>query len=124
MAAEGTPIAPKTIAIWKAMVDQVVQLGDLADRAADVLPPDEAQRTRELLSDVLVTLATQAVPQLLAEREEMLEMLREVEWSKPVGVDGCIDACPACLGQKPWRNERGDTGGGHAPDCRLAAFLR
>lgn len=67
-----------------------------------------------------------AVPVLLAEREEMLAVLREVEW----GGGGM--RCPSCgsteveaaramekYGQRPVFGLHG-----HAPDCRLAALLR
>lgn len=55
--------------------------------------------------------------------QEALSVLREVEWSARVGVNGCVSACPACLRQKPWSDEHGQSGGGHAPDCRLAKLI-
>ncbi len=51
-----------------------------------------------------------------AEREDLLALLREVEWVPGSGRDESYLCCPACGGVKE--------DDGHAPDCRLAAFLR
>lgn len=62
----------------------------------------------------------EAVTSLLAEREEMLSLLREVEWAN----EG--DHCPACGWANPETREPSDPPHikfGHAPDCRLA-FLK
>lgn len=62
---------------------------------------------------------------LLAEREEMLFLLREVEWADNSGDE--YDArCPCCCGASPAPRKYGDRapGEGHAADCRLDAFLR
>lgn len=60
-------------------------------------------------------IAHEAVPALLAEREEVLALLREVEWSATIDQNaGGEHACPECFCGEPE---------GHAPDCRLAAFL-
>jgi hypothetical protein len=61
-----------------------------------------------------------AVPALLAERAELLALLREVEWAPSMASDTDLmgedyDRCPKCL------MERRDA---HAPGCRLAAALR
>lgn len=48
-------------------------------------------------------------------REEMLALLRKIQWQGDISEGAGDDAlCPACLGT-PQR--------GHGPDCRLAAFL-
>lgn len=44
---------------------------------------------------------------------ELIEMLRSLEWSRP--VRGIGDTCPVCDGV--------EDGGGHKPDCTLAALL-
>ena len=54
----------------------------------------------------------EGVPTLLAEREDMIALLRYVEWAG--FVDG-NSACPVCS-NAPVE--------GHASDCGLAAFLR
>jgi hypothetical protein len=51
---------------------------------------------------------------LLAEREELIGLLREVEWSGS-GPSGYARFCPACPGEST---------NGHHPSCRLAAYLR
>lgn len=61
--------------------------------------------------------ADEAVPSLLAEREEMLAVLREVEW-KGVGGDSEVGFWPAC----PCCGRGRDVG--HAAGCRLAASIR
>lgn len=55
---------------------------------------------------------------------EALSVLREVEWSRPGGADGCLYTCPSCHRPKPWTSDRGITLDGHSPDCRLAALLK
>jgi hypothetical protein len=52
---------------------------------------------------------------LLAERKEMLELLREVEWA--MGING-LHACPVCLEMKYL-----DKKPLHTRDCRLAAMI-
>jgi hypothetical protein len=68
-----------------------------------------------------------AVPALLSEREEMLALLRGLEWVGPDTQGGW--SCPSCTADASvrWVPERQDSEvipGTHAPDCRLAAFLR
>lgn len=94
------PIDPKKIAEWRALADAATH----GTPAWDDLAPVDA--------DFLRT-ARVAVPALLAEREEMLALLRAMQWAVPQGM---ARVCPSC---------RGVFGeGGHTPDCRLAAFLR
>jgi len=92
----------------------------------------------------LVLAARAAVPALLAEREEMLALLREVEWGgtdepSSEGPGGRYCPHPKCIGPEPWHDVacplgiflgtapmcrcgqmRGEA---HAHDCRLAALL-
>lgn len=49
-----------------------------------------------------------------ARLDEALAVLREAEWARPGGVDGCLDLCPSCRGRQR---------DGHAPNCRLAALI-
>lgn len=60
---------------------------------------------------------------LYREREEMLAVLRGIEWSAPAGSDGEEGACPIC---HRWRPCSGPPtpGFAHSPDCRLDALLR
>lgn len=60
--------------------------------------------------------AREALPALLAEREEMLAVLREVEWNG----DSAVFECPICRGE--W-DDLHHFGQQHAPNCRLAALL-
>lgn len=73
--------------------------------------------------------------ELLAERSELLALLREMEWSADLYADAGNEICPACRGARPGSDAADEVsefpliGGaprpvGHAPDCRLAAFLR
>jgi hypothetical protein len=70
-----------------------------------------------------------AVSVLLSERDALLSLLREVEWSGPPLTVQPLRTCPACRGVHPdefdanagWVSGRERRG--HAPDCRLAAFL-
>lgn len=91
--------------------------------------------------------AGDALPELLAEREESLALLsecvvlkreaaanwraalallREVEWVGKGEVNP--RHCPVCLGLKPGDSRSlfgiDDERDGHAPDCRLAAMLK
>lgn len=82
---------------------------------------EAAERSKKELARVLVsTSATpDAMAALLVEREEMLAVLREVEWK---GCEEDYDTemgsvfreggCPVCRGAV------------HYPDCRLAALLK
>lgn len=77
-------------------------------------------------------LARESVPALLTEREEMIALLRDIEWSGEEYLDYDLShsACPTCRGIDPSEIEddydRGKASDanlriGHAPDCRLAA---
>jgi hypothetical protein len=56
-----------------------------------------------------------ALTEILAERAELIALLREVEWGQNVDDgDWGERACPLCHSLED---------GGHAPDCRLAAAL-
>lgn len=72
-------------------------------------------------------LIAEALPALLAEREEMLAVLRKVEWSATRGTYE-QEACPVCGAGRYDPPEPGplrdDNRVGHAPDCRLAALLK
>jgi hypothetical protein len=68
----------------------------------------------------------EAVSTLLVEREEMLALLREIQWAD--NSDGeYTPECPCCGGTNPDRPVRysptGRRGTGHMSDCLLAAFL-
>ncbi len=47
------------------------------------------------------------------------EMLEQLEWQSFAGEHGFIANCPMCGGAKP-----DVLGGGHEPDCELAALLK
>lgn len=47
------------------------------------------------------------------------EMLERLEWQSFAGEHGFIANCPMCGGAKP-----DVLGGGHEPDCELAALLK
>jgi hypothetical protein len=76
--------------------------------------------------------AVEALPLLLAEREETLALLREVEWggTGSTDYDEVEPCCPSCGGFKPnpqARQVSPQTGEpfrfGHAPDCRVRVLL-
>ena len=58
-----------------------------------------------------------AIPALLAEREEMLALLRSLEC-------GAENTCPSCRATVSRGGHENDTLGEHMPDCLLAAMLR
>ena len=65
-----------------------------------------------------------AVSEWIAEREEMLAVLREVEWRGP----GWSASCPSCDNLREFDIDHAahvnpGVVPGHAPDCRLAALL-
>lgn len=105
------PTIPKAkIEEWKALC---AEMDELVARG-------EAQDMRRTLNRA-GALAS-AVPALLAEREGLLSLLREVEWRAGTawalheqGTQPNRPACPVC-----WAEDED----GHAPDCRLAAFLK
>ena len=103
-------IDPKKIAEWKAYLLQPRLL-----RCSEMLSDEEVRAMRALYD---------AVPALLAEREEGLSLLRLLEWS---GEDA---TCPCCEGYRPDTDPAWLVANtvnpkiGHGPlDCRLAAFL-
>src|SRR6266498_672669 len=68
-----------------------------------------------------IAAAREAVPALLAEREELLALLQEIEWS---GTEDGQEVCPACRGHRePPPGDLSAYGArhGHAPDCRIDA---
>lgn len=85
------PIDPKKIDEWKRLAQ--FERSDGLDR----------RELREMAGAALA---------LLSEREEMLSLLRELEWS--ADHDEYPDCCPICHCAEPKT---------HAPDCRLAALL-
>lgn len=109
------PIDPKKIAEWD---------GYFAALAARDVDEDEY---REHLADM----ALDAIPDLIAERSELLALLREVEWKGPEyrpgeQVDPVRRECPVCGGVRgplPERSPLADIEG-HVVGCGLAAFLR
>lgn len=76
----------------------------------------------------LAGLASEAFPALLAERDELLALLREIQWADNSG-DEYTAECPCCGGTSPVSAanhdyDPNDRDISHRPDCRLAAFLR
>jgi hypothetical protein len=112
------PIDPKQAVEWKSDAEEIVrEQTDLDARDANSA---DRNRAFDLNAPIAMDLAREAVPALLAEREEMLAVLREVEWSARADVIDEVpieeaQACPACLAIQRT---------GHAPGCRLAALLR
>jgi len=96
-------IDPKKIEEWEALV--------AITREADKVG------AREAGNESFFTMVLEALPILLSERKEMLDLLREIQWrgrdGGPLTDERC---CPVC------DEERGC--GGHQADCRLAAFLK
>jgi hypothetical protein len=84
-------------------------------------PRDDAARLRYV---ALCALVAGDVPALLADREELIALLREVEWkgTAPPGYeqDG-LSYCPCCAG---CRDPAAGWPVGHTPSCPLAAALR
>lgn len=99
-----TAIDPKKIAEWEAQADELQNL---------VLAPDGKDRENAARGVLLTDNLVQAGVALLAERKELLALLREVEWRG--GFEHSDAYCPICGADKD--------DGKHAPDCRLAAFL-
>jgi hypothetical protein len=67
----------------------------------------------------------QALPALLFERDELIALLREIQWAAVAGY-----RCPICRGRRPGtlshydlQDPGLDHSEGHAPDCRLARAL-
>ncbi len=88
------------------------------------LPRLQGLAANVTLSPAEAVEAARALPALLTEREELLALLREVEWS------AWLNSCPSCGGLKimpedapPGLREKYATQVGHQPRCRLAAFL-
>jgi hypothetical protein len=96
-------IDPKKIAEWKVAVFLAMH-GE-----------DQVESTNEL-----GITAREAIPDLLAERAEMLALLRDVEWSDR---DHVQRRCCRFCGEYAPEGDRDDSLG-HALDCRLAAFLK
>jgi hypothetical protein len=74
---------------------------------------------------VLIEMARHVVPALLFERDELIALLRELEWAAVAGYK-----CPICRGRRPGtlspydlQDPGLDHSEGHAPDCRLARAL-
>lgn len=125
------PIDPKKIEEWRAtylrVVGTMAESPDVARIVAEAFPALLAER-EEILSalaplvrdigDPIPEMVRRAVEWGLARdgaREEMLALLRKIQWQGDISEGAGNDAlCPACLGT-PQR--------GHGPDCRLAAFL-
>jgi hypothetical protein len=59
----------------------------------------------------------EGVTDLLAEREELIGLLREIEWVA-ANTDRDRAWCPSCKGVGSIRGH-----GGHHPNCRLAALI-
>ena len=117
-------IDPKKVAEWMKVAVEVRLL---------VLAPAEKDRENAARGLALGATLAQAGVLLLAEREELFALLREVEWTDiaPDHAEEPIRMCPCCRrishadvmearghGRMVHRGESG-----HAPDCRLAAFL-
>lgn len=66
-------------------------------------------------------LEIEAIGSLLAERAELLAILRGIEWSET----GDFASCPVCGGLSPEfaKTPKADLVG-HETDCKLAAFLK
>jgi hypothetical protein len=106
-------IDPKKIAEWR-------ELLAIAQRPVE----DDFLKALERGRQIGV-LACEAVPALLSERDELIALLREVEWAAVAGY-----RCPICHGRRPGtlshydlQDPGLDRSEGHAPDCRLGAFL-
>lgn len=95
-------IDPKKIAEWKE---------DVQETTAEAWPFEVRPLLRRLGRGVMA---------LLSERDDLIGLLREIEWRGWTGVSEdpvTTAACPTCRA----RTRNGVDG--HAPDCRLAAFL-
>ena len=93
---------------------------DLFDHLG-VTPVGEWIRIEKREGETL-TLRRASAPDWPAEREALLSLLREVEWTGNVHGDSYL--CPLCDGQDPEHHDDLDRHAGHRPDCRLAAALR
>jgi hypothetical protein len=106
-------IDPKKIEEWRAAAEDAPPEPYRSDYILDERPGGteiEALR-RDERADRFYASAREAIPALLAEREEMLALLREIE-ERGAGDGEETGICPACQRR------------GHTPsDCRLAAFL-
>lgn len=125
-------IDPKRIAEWKAREEHGEAID--AEQAQCIYDRFLDARTdlRRAIRDALRS-AREPVPALLTEREEMLAVLRSVEWVEHVCGDRYDKRCPACGGSlidAQAANERRPAHAkwpertGHVADCRLAALLR
>lgn len=111
------PIDPKKIEEWKELLRVGgLPYGSTSGKGGYVVPGDIWNETE------FIPAACEALPLLLSEREEMLALLREIEWGGitiPVpdatGVEYECPMCPIC-GRAPIQ--------GHTLDCRLAALLK
>lgn len=105
-------VDPGTIAQWRADAELVQRVGT-------------TRRFEPGVFDGMDRLAAAGVA-LLAEREEMLALLREIQWADNSGGEYTPE-CPCCAGTNPDRPVRysstGRRGTGHMSDCRLAAFI-
>lgn len=114
------PIPKAKIEEWTAMLARIFPLGGMVTGA------------RERAASEAPALAA-AASALLSEREEILALLREVEWVPD--SEGFARWCPSCAGQEPTakspaREESFDPHRrpqrlhriGHADHCRLAAL--
>ncbi len=99
------------------------------------IDPKKIEEYRTIESDtegdtsLRLHLYQQAVPALLAEREELIALLREVEWAD--NSDG-IRMCVVCAGINPEDYEKARRlwcyylpgRRGHTANCELGAFLK
>lgn len=79
----------------------------IVDAESGYLPPD-------LATAEFIAAAREAVPMLLAEREELIALLRRIEYVET----GDNNVCPVC--EEHFDDLRNYP---HKPDCKLAAFL-
>jgi hypothetical protein len=117
------PISASRIAEWKAQAHDLVRESVALD-ARDASTGDR-NRSFDLNAPVAYDLAEKAVPSLLRERDNLIALLREIEW-----VDvGPVTACPVCGGQEPSPEHPAGSPSiwtvtvGHRADCLLAAHL-
>jgi hypothetical protein len=113
------PLDPKQLEEWQRLSAELGRILQPAFVAAPNAPGADLTlgELRKKAAEVSLWLAP-AVPALIAEVEQLRVLLRELEWPDghaPSEGEVAGTVVPSDDG-RPWRV-------GHAPDCRLAAFL-
>jgi hypothetical protein len=122
------PLDPKQLEEWQRLSAELGRILQPAFVAAPNAPGADLTlgELRKKAAEVSLWLAP-AVPALIAEVEQLRVLLRELEWPGDCGDCYFCDGHAPSEGEvagtvvpsddgRPWRV-------GHAPDCRLAAFL-